>query len=198
MNGAKSMFVPPEDPLEYRSFFSMKKAKEESDTLQMNPADAIAHSDARQKITSFLALGSFIAVFLVLLAGTFDGMRRTPQQSVGASFIYSKSIEGVISAVDEQTNSFTVSYTLSADSKIRSSNTGLWTIALPPGESLKTNKNSTSSVCHIVPSLSGPFEPTEKIPCSQAIQKGQSVLIEYSILQADIGRIIAKTILLPR
>lgn len=197
MNGIKALFVPPEEPMNYRSFFSMKKAKESPD-LQMNPADAIAQSAARQKITSFLTLGSFIAVFLVLLAGTYEGIRRTPQQSVGASFIYNKSIEGVISAVDPKTNTLTLSYTLSADNSIRASNTGLWTIALPPGESLQETSKQKSHICHTVPSLSGPFEPSVQIACRHAISVGRKALIEYAILDTDNKRIIAKTIFIPR
>lgn len=197
MNGIKAMFVPPEEPMNYRSFFSMKKAKDSPD-LQMNPAEAIAQSSARQKVTSFLALGSFIAIFLVLLAGTYEGMRRTPQQSVGASFLYNKSIEGVISAVDFQTNTLTLSYTLSADTAIRSANTGLWTIALPPGESLRESSKQQSRICHTVPSLSGPFEPSIQIDCRHAIKEGRKALVEYAILDTDNKRIVARTIFIPR
>ncbi len=191
------MFVPPEEPMNYRSFFSMKKAKDSPD-LQMNPADAIAQSTAKQKVSSFLALGSFIAVFLILLAGTYEGMRKTPQQTVGASFLYNKSLEGVISAIDPQANTFTVSYTLSADNAIRSANSGLWTIALPPGESLRATSKQQSRICYTVPSLSGPFEPSIRIDCRHAIIQGRKVLIEYALLDTDNKRIVARTVFIPR
>lgn len=197
MNGIKAMFVPPEEPMNYRSFFSMKKAKDSPD-LQMNPADAIAQSTAKQKVTSFLALGSFIAVFFVLLAGTYEGIRRTPQRSVGASFLYNKSVEGVVSAVDPQTNTFTLSYTLSADAAIRSANSGLWTITLPPGESLRETSKQQSRICFTVPSLSGPFEPSIRVDCRHAIIQGRTALIEYAILDTDNKRIVARTIFIPR
>lgn len=170
-------------------------SRRDSSRIQLNPASAIAQSDAKLALKTWAVTGSMLAVLALILVGGMTTVRQKQKTSVEASLNLKRSLVGLVTHIESSNNAFTIRLQSSLDPKILQSQREEWTIQLPPGESFEIEKRfGTIPACFITEDIRKSLVNASAADCSEIVQVGQEILIEYLILKPEDQTIIAKTV----
>ncbi len=170
-------------------------SRSDSGRIQLNPASAMAQSDAKLALKTWAVTGSMLAVLALILVGGLTTVRQKQTTSVEASLNLKRSLVGEVTAINSDSNVFTIHMQSSLDPKILQSQITQWTIKLPPGEAFDTEKRfGTMPACFLTDDIRKSLANAVASNCADTVIIGQEVLIEYLILKPDDRTIIAKTV----
>lgn len=160
--------------------------------VQMSPISAMMQTQAISTVKRLITGVGMIAIVLAVVAGTVNYLQRG--SSINASFNLKQSVSGIVLAVDQLHNSFSLLYLSSFDTRVAMLGKSKWTVLLPPGTSFADSQTG-KSICLLVSDLSGNLSDTVTSTCSHVVVRGKKLLIEYLFLTPDKDQLVAKTII---
>ncbi|MFC1647165.1 hypothetical protein ACFL1A_02665 [Patescibacteria group bacterium] len=163
--------------------------------IQLNPLSAFARNESKLYVQQVLSGLSMLAIFAVVAIGGLGWVQKKQSVTVDANVNYKKSIQGIVTSVDNLNNNFSLQYKFSVDPDISQTNIDQWKIGLPPGEFFGSNRQTVSATCYTVQDLKSQTNQVTPARCDDVVRVGKEVLVEHVVLKVRSREMIAKTIL---